>query len=204
MGNNSSKLEPKGYSDERLHVHFVQQTKESQTWGNVRENTECLFRKTLTLIWWSTEAKKKSCPTWLTSQLSSSPNDLSDFGLWKIETCKQRGALPLALWICFPSDAWNSSFYLPQSFIESFRNGVPMLIFHSSGQRRCMARQLGRHSIHPVCFSFSQWSSFVLIPYVHHPDRRGGFIHAAQFTLCEFERGFLRLIYEKLWTAMAS
>lgn len=61
MGNNSSTLEPKGYTDERLqlHVHFVQQTKESQTWGNVRENTECLFRKTLTLIWWSTEAKKK-------------------------------------------------------------------------------------------------------------------------------------------------
>lgn len=26
---------------------------------NVRENTECLFRKTLTLIWRSTEDKKK-------------------------------------------------------------------------------------------------------------------------------------------------
>lgn len=33
---------------------------------------------------------------------------------------------------------------------------------------------------------------FFLIPYVHHPDRCGGLIHAARFTLCGLGRGFLR------------
>lgn len=174
---------------------------------NVRENTECLYRKTLTLIWRSTEAKKmlSNMTHWLTSQLTSSPNDLSDFGLWKIETCKQRGSLPLVLWICFPSDAWNSSFYLPWSFIQSFRNGVPMLIFHSSGQRYCMARQLGRDSIHPVCFSFSQWSLFFLIPYVLHPDWRVhpcGSVHPVWIRKRVSETQ--RLIYEKSWPAMVN